>query len=115
MVTQAQLNKQSLAKVVKCLEEFRKIDPQIPPQTAVSFLWVCIHDGITMKDLSDRVGVSQSSMSRNIAALSETHRYGKPGYDLVYATEDPAERRRKIVKLTPKGRRIAASLSEVFD
>lgn len=109
------LNKQSLTKVIKCIEEFRKIDPQMPPQMAVSFLWVCIHNGITMKDLADRVGVSQSSMSRNVAALSETHRYGKAGYDLVFATEDPTERRRKIVKLTPKGRRVAAGLSSLFD
>lgn len=107
-------NKKALAKVVKCLEEFRKIDPQMPPQTAQVFLWVCIQDGITMKDLAERVGISQSSTSRNVAALSKEHRYGKPGYDLVAATEDPMERRRKIVKLTPKGRRIAQALSDVF-
>jgi DNA-binding MarR family transcriptional regulator len=109
------LNRVSLSKVAAALEEFRKLDAQMPPQMMQTFLWVCVHDGITMKDLADRVGISQSSMSRNVAALSKQHRLGKPGYDLIAATEDPAERRRKIVTLTPKGKRVAASLSAIFD
>jgi DNA-binding MarR family transcriptional regulator len=39
-----------------------------------------------------------------VAALGKWHKLGEPGLDLVEAVEDPIERRRKIMFLTPKGR-----------
>ena len=42
-----------------------------------------------MQDLSETVGMSQSSCSRNIAALGTWHRLGKPGLNLVEAVEAP--------------------------
>jgi len=35
--------------------------------------------------------------------------------DLVVAAEDPMERRRKVVKLTPKGQRLAESLTQLIE
>lgn len=69
-------------------------------------LIVALEPGITMKRMAEKLGLSQSSTSRNVSALSKTHRYGKPGYDLITAKEDPTERRRKIVTLTAKGERV---------
>jgi DNA-binding MarR family transcriptional regulator len=63
-----------------------------------------------MGDLAQRLGIAQSSASRNIAALSRWHSFGKDGHDLVEAREDPRERRRKIVSLTPRGRHLVATL-----
>jgi len=94
------------------LEGFREIDPEIPIQTAAMLLLVAINPGITMKEMGERLEISQASCSRNVAALSRKHRLEKPGYNLVRAVEDPAERRRKIVKLTPRGREVIAKLSE---
>jgi DNA-binding MarR family transcriptional regulator len=48
--------------------------------------------------------MSQSLCSRTVAALSKWQRRGTPGLDLIEAIEDPRERRRKIMYLTPKGR-----------
>jgi DNA-binding MarR family transcriptional regulator len=103
-----------LNKLLRAVEEFRKIDPEMPPQTIETYLWVAMQPGLTMKEIADRVGLSQSAISRNIQALSKWHRLNKPGYDLVTATEDPRERRRKIVTLTPKGERVATSLREII-
>lgn len=107
--------KKAYIKGLKMLEEFRKLDSDMPLQTAATFLSVANEEGITMKSLGERLGISQSSCSRNVAALSKHHRLNKPGHDLVYATEDPEERRRKIVKLTPKGKRVAETLLEILE
>lgn len=98
----------------KFLEEFRKIDPEMPMQMAATFVLVALLPGITMKELAERLGISQASCSRNVAALSKVHRLNKPGHDLVYAEEDPAERRRKIVRLTSKGTRVEESLKSLI-
>ena len=100
---------------LRLLEELRKIDPEMQLQTASVFLYVAHNEGITMKDLGDQLGLAQSSCSRNVAYFSKINRKHKEGYDLLVAREDPAERRRKLVYLTPKGRRIVESLGIVLD
>nr|WP_245986670.1 hypothetical protein [Azospirillum thermophilum] len=57
--------------------------------------------------------MAQSSASRNVAALSRWHSFGKAGLDLVQAQEDPRERRRKIVTLTEKGRAFLDQLRAI--
>lgn len=109
------MDKQTLAKGLRFVEEFRKIDPEMQLQTVATFMSVAVQPGITMKELADRLGISQASCSRNVAALSKWHRMSRPGHDLVEAVEDPAERRRKIVHLTPKGKRIAQTIWEILD
>lgn len=108
-------NTKTMMKAMRLLEEFRKLDPEMQMQTAQAFIYVAIHPGTTMKQLGDALGISQASCSRNIAALSKWHRLDRPGHDLVVAQEDPAERRRKIVTLTPKGKRIAKALLDILE
>jgi DNA-binding MarR family transcriptional regulator len=63
-----------------------------------------------MKELAQTTGLASSSISRNVAALSDTHRGGQPGHNLLHAYEDPTNRRTKLVEVTPKGQRVYASL-----
>jgi len=99
-----------VATVIRVLEAFRRFDPDMPIQYALSFLTIAQHEGLSMGDLAQRLGIAQSSASRNIAALSRWHSFGKAGHDLVEALEDPRERRRKIVSLTPRGHRLIEAL-----
>jgi DNA-binding MarR family transcriptional regulator len=99
-----------IATVVRVLEEFRRLDPDMPIQYALSFLTIARHEGLSMGDLAQRLDIAQSSASRNIAALSKWHSFGKEGHDLVEAHEDPRERRRKIVRLTARGHHLVAVL-----
>jgi DNA-binding MarR family transcriptional regulator len=99
-----------IATVVRVLEAFRRFDPDMPIQYALSFLTIAQHEGLSMGELAQRLGIAQSSASRNIAALSRWHSFGKAGHDLVEALEDPRERRRKIVSLTPRGHQLIEAL-----
>ena len=101
------------ATVIHVLEAFRKLDPDLPIQYALSFMTVAQNEGISIGELADRLGIAQSSASRNVAALSRWHSFGKAGLDLVQAQEDPRERRRKIVSLTPNGRAFLDELRAI--
>jgi DNA-binding MarR family transcriptional regulator len=96
------------------LEAFRALDPDMPIQYALSLLTIARHEGLSMRELSERLGIAQSSASRNVAALSEWRSFRQPGHGLVRAEEDPRERRRKIVTLTPDGRALIAELEAIL-
>lgn len=112
--TAANLRPEQLDPLVRVLEAFRLLDPDLPIQYALSFLTIAQNEGMSIRDLSERLGIAQSSASRNVAALSKWHSFGKEGHDLVQAEEDPRERRRKIVTLTAKGRALALQLADLI-
>jgi DNA-binding MarR family transcriptional regulator len=101
--------------VIRVIEEMRKIDKDIPAHTVNIFLTVCMQPGITMKELSERLGIPQSTMSRNVSVLSRYKSFGEPGYDLLETDIDPTERRRKIVNLTHKGRLVQKAIAEILE
>lgn len=100
----------SINTLFRVIASLREIDEQMPSQMAQVLIAIAMRPGLTMQQVSDMTGLSQSSCSRNIAALSKWHRLGKEGHDLVEAIEDPAERRRKIMFLTPKGKQKVQAL-----
>jgi len=99
--------------VARVLEAFRTLDPDLPIQYALSFITIAQNEGMSIGELAERLGIAQSSASRNVAALSRWHSFGKAGFDLVQAQEDPRERRRKVVTLTDKGRGFIESLRSI--
>ena len=104
----------STDRLMRAMEVFRELDPDMPIQYALSFLTLARNPGLSIRDLSERLGIAQSSASRNVAALSEWHSFRKPGHDLIQAKEDPRERRRKIVTLTRKGEALLHRLEAVM-
>ena len=103
------------ATLVHVLEAFRRLDPDLPIQYALSFMTIARNEGLSIGELAERLGIAQSSASRNVAALSRWHSFGKAGLDLVQAQEDPRERRRKIVTLTEKGRAFLEELRAIVN
>ncbi|HZH28845.1 MAG TPA: winged helix-turn-helix transcriptional regulator [Azospirillaceae bacterium] len=104
-----------IGTAVRLLEAFRRLDPDLPIQYALSFLTIAENEGLSMRELSEKLGIAQSSASRNVAALSRWHSFGKPGHDLVEAHEDPRERRRKVITLTDKGRALLEELRAIVN
>lgn len=101
------------SKVIRLFEEFRKFDSGMPIQTAITFCMVANNEGISMKELQEKMGYSQSSCHRNVTALCKYDRFNKPAHDLLYKADDPMEHRRKLVFMTPKGKRVAETLKSI--
>ena len=94
------------------IELFRTLDQEMQAQTMMCLLVVAqAHPiPIQMREIARRVGLAQSSTSRNVALLGKTHRKGLPGLDLLYACEDVTDRRTKVVSLTSRGERFINQL-----
>lgn len=117
MTSQNTLTKEEVARLrdlQKILGEFRNLDSEMPLQQAVTLVTIALNEGISLADLAERTEQATSSTSRNVAALSSTHRAGKKGHNLVLNREDPLERRRKQHVLTPKGLTFIRRLLEVM-
>lgn len=97
----------------RSIQLFRELDEVMPAQTMQVFLTVAAEPDVTMARVAELCGISQSSVSRNVSALGKFHRKGRPGLDLVYAYEDPMERRRKLVRLTTRGEQLMRALRDV--
>ena len=87
-------------------------------QTMLALLYIARLDQTdnpaTVKDVGDHLGVSTAAASRNVAALSAWSRHKKPGHGLVEATENPAFRSQKFIRLTAKGKRVIKTLEENY-
>lgn len=113
----SQEDRVALNRLSLMLNEFRKLDPEIPVQQLSTFLAVAMEPGITVTDAGTKAGVGLGSVSRHIDVLGKprTTAAGRTvGLSLLVATPDPVDRRRKTVALTAKGQRIADTLLDLL-
>lgn len=97
------------------LEFFRhELKGEIQAQQLVVLLLIYNNKDITMLDIINKTGLSQSTISRNIALLLEWFNYSKrqAGAGIVNIYEDPMDRRRKVIELTAKGKALFARLEK---
>jgi DNA-binding MarR family transcriptional regulator len=105
-------NSKKLKKLQVILQELTAIDPEFPIQWVLVFAEIAMEEGISLKDVADRTGISMSVMSRTIGALSNARRMGKP-YGLVVVKAAKDDRRRKELFLSAKGKKLAEKLDKV--
>ena len=74
------------------------------------FLLVALNEGASLGELAEKAGMKTSSASRYLLDLSDKTRNGDKGYGLVRRESDPAELRRNMYSLTPKGRAMIRDL-----
>jgi len=85
-------------------------DPTMPIQQAMTFLVVAQSSEVPQAELIRNVGLAPSSVSRNVARLAQGT-LTEPGLYWIENYEDPAWRRRKLVRLTPRGKAVADRVS----
>src|SRR3954466_2609155 len=95
-----------ISSTIMILNEFRKLDPELPTQMALVLMLIAQKPGISFRELIQQTGLGKSSVSRHVAALSDD--YGK---GLVTFWEDPMDRRGKLARLTPAGHNFVANVT----
>jgi len=100
--------------ILGVLEMFRTLDAEMPIGQITAFLTISESGdaGVTMTDLSEKLGIGISTCSRHIGALGSINRYHEEGHKLISSVEDPTERRRKIITLTFAGKAFLKRLKE---
>jgi DNA-binding MarR family transcriptional regulator len=96
------------------LQKLREIDGEFPLQYSICLAEIAMDEGMSLTVLSKKAGLSLSTVSRIVGALSEYRQNGNP-YGLVELKVSPQERRRKELYLSDKGRRFMQSINRVFD
>lgn len=82
-----------------------KVGPEMSLQQLHCLLVIATEpDGTSLTDLASKVGITMATASRYVAALGKVDRHHRDGLNLVEAFEDPLERRKKIIRLTSKGK-----------
>lgn len=90
---------------LKFIQDVSRLGAEMPLQQLHCLLVIAqAPDGLSLTDLATKVGISLATASRYVAALGKQNRHRAEGLLLVEAFEDPMERRKKIIRLTSKGR-----------
>jgi len=100
--------------LLKVVELFQVLDREIPAQVMATFLYVATHDECHKQALEEALSFSTASGSRNTDWLSKQHRLNKPGLDLIIKEVDPTNRRRTILKLSPKGKTLVKQIKALL-
>lgn len=100
-----------LRQLERALDAFRVLDPtHFPVHFVQVFLVIAQRQPCTLSEIEQALNLSNSAVSRTVHALGQEHRKGRPGFDLVTLEKDPAEGRRFIALLTPKGKALKRQL-----
>lgn len=95
----------TLDEALRLISAIRMIDPEMPLQQAHCFLIVAqAEDGLSLSEIAKKAEIGLATASRYIAALGKLNRHKEQGLQVIESFEDPMERRKKIIRLTPKGR-----------
>ena len=82
----------------------------LPTQVLEIFLYVASHDGCHKPAMEEDLDMSSASGSRNSDYLTTQGRPNTAGLNLITKEDDPDNRRRQILQLTPSGVRLKNDL-----
>ncbi len=102
----------TLSEVDRVLTGISAIDPEMPLQQArCLFIVAQSEEGMSLSDIAKKAGIGLATASRYIGALGKINRRREEGLKLIESFEDPMERRKKIIRLTPKGKIIIQKIT----
>lgn len=97
----------TLSGRIEVLREFRAT---MPIHMVSVFLAVAMKPGVLQCELPELIGISQSSVSRNVYALGKYDRHGKPGLGLLQQRCGPTGARSPEIHLTKAGKDLVKKL-----
>lgn len=103
-----------VAKFLLLLRALQRLDPEFPLQYAICLAEISFHEGISLTALAEKTGMPLSTVSRIVGALSRDRKKGKT-YGLVQVNISPAERRKKELYLTTRGRAVIGDIAATLN
>jgi DNA-binding MarR family transcriptional regulator len=99
-----------LTRLYLAVDAVRTVSASLPTQTFAALLAVALEEGLNINQIGVKIGIAQSSASRNIAALTAWDWKKRPGLKLVEYRQDPMNLSIKTVHLTKAGRQLIEHL-----
>ena len=93
-------------RLMRSLDVLRSLDREVPGQVSAAFLYIASHNPCHKMAMEYELDISSASASRVCDHLSDWKRLGKSGLGLVIKYEDPSNRRKVMLKLSPFGEAI---------
>lgn len=109
----------SIRTTIQLVEKFSQVDKTMQANAMLTLLYVAQYqdrpEGITTSDIRKWLGVSNASASRNIHLWGEgTADSSTSGFGMVEVREDPNNRTKRHVRLTPKGEAFIQQMETVY-
>jgi len=96
-----------LSEALQLIGEARRIDSEMPlPQLHCLLILGTEEDGMSLTELAKRAEIQLATASRYVSALGKVNRHREEGLKLIESFEDPMERRKKIIRLTTRGKKL---------
>ena len=106
-----------LPKLMRALAELRELHPELPAHVALAFLSVAEAGpaGITQHELGTKLGISSSAIQRNVKLMSKLRAVDMPGLGLLDVTTPIENGKMRLLRLSPKGQKLAAKLAKMVE
>jgi DNA-binding MarR family transcriptional regulator len=106
----------SRSALLQALHAFKALDPRISVNEVIAFLYAAENEGVSVQEVADLAGMSQSTASRSLRALGprESPWSQPPAVGLIEAYLNPYDGRSHVIHLSPAGRAFRDRLDEII-
>jgi DNA-binding MarR family transcriptional regulator len=101
--------------LLSLLRALSGLDKNFPLPYAVFLAEVARNEGCSLSDLQKATGMSLPTLSRILWALSTRRQTGAEPYRLIEQDYSAENGRRKVIRLSAKGRRFISRLNAIID
>ncbi len=98
------------------MHAFKAMDPRVSVNEVIAFLYAAENEGLSVQDVADLAGFTQSTASRSLRALGPAASPWSqpPALGLIEAYLNPHDGRSHVIHLTPAGREFRDRLDEII-
>jgi DNA-binding MarR family transcriptional regulator len=102
--------------LLQALHAFKALDPRVSVNEVIAFLYAAENEGVSVQDVADLAGFTQSTASRSLRALGPAGSPWSqpPALGLVEAYLNPHDGRSHVIHLTDTGRAFRDRLDEII-
>lgn len=102
--------------VLQALALFKGLDARVSVNEVIAFLYAAENEGLTVQDMADIAGMTQSTASRSLRALgpADSAWSQAPALGLLEAYLNPTDGRSHVIHLTQAGRELRERLDSII-